>query len=73
MDYKVVKVESFPVNWYEKKKTDSHKDDKNTVYRSYVLAAAQGDFIMPVEAARNSSSEGGRKNSRALGRREPLD
>src|ERR1700722_5828781 len=36
MDYKVLKVESFPVNWYEEKETGSHKDDKNTVYRSYV-------------------------------------
>src|SRR5580704_7479813 len=49
LDYKVLKVESFPVNWYEKKQTDSHKDDKNTVYRSYVWLQRKGDFIMPVE------------------------
>src|SRR6202041_1226053 len=36
LDYEVRKVDSFPVNWYEEKETGSHKDDKNTVYRSYV-------------------------------------
>jgi hypothetical protein len=59
MDYKVLKVESFPVNWYEKKKTRSHKDDKNTVYRSYVWLQRKGDFIMPVEI--EIKFEGGEK------------
>jgi hypothetical protein len=59
MDYKVLKVESFPVNWYEKKKTGSPKDDKNTVYRSYVWLQRKGDFIMPVEV--EIKFEGGEK------------
>jgi hypothetical protein len=59
MDYKVLRVESFPVNWYEKEKTGSHKDDKNTVYRSYVWLQRKGDFIMPVEV--ELKFEGGEK------------
>jgi hypothetical protein len=59
LDYKVLKVESFPVNWYEKRKTGSHKDDKNTVYRSYVWLQRKGDFIMPVEV--EIKFEGGEK------------
>src|ERR1700675_1223782 len=59
VDYKVLKVESFPVNWYEKRKTGSHKDDKNTVYRSYVWLQRKGDFIMPVEV--EIKFEGGEK------------
>jgi hypothetical protein len=47
MDYKILKVESFPVNWYEEKK--SHQEDKNTVYRSYVWVQRKGDFVMPVD------------------------
>ena len=51
MDYKVLKVESFPVNWYEEEKKGraAHKDDKNTVYRSYVWLQRKEDFVMPVE------------------------
>jgi hypothetical protein len=48
MDYKVLKIESFPVNWYEDKKS-SEKEDKNTVYRSYVWLQRKGDFVMPVD------------------------
>jgi Peptidase family M1 domain len=48
MDYKVLKIESFPVNWYEDKK-NAGKDDKNTVYRSYVWVQRKGDFVMPVD------------------------
>ena len=59
MDYKVLKVESFPVNWYVEKETGSHKDDKNTVYRSYVWLQRKGDFIMPVEV--EIKFEGGEK------------
>jgi hypothetical protein len=52
MDYEVLKVESFPVNWYEEKKdkktdTDNAKDD--TVYQSYVALHRKEDFVMPVE------------------------
>ncbi|MFZ1928049.1 MAG: M1 family metallopeptidase [Candidatus Sulfotelmatobacter sp.] len=49
MDYKVLKIESFPVNWYDDKKSASKKDDKNTVYRSYVWLQRKGDFVMPVD------------------------
>jgi hypothetical protein len=49
MDYKVLKIESFPVNWYEDKKGMSQKDDKNTIHRSYVWLQRKGDFVMPVE------------------------
>src|SRR5579863_2272676 len=49
MDYKVLKVESFPANWYEETKSLFRKDDKNTVYRSYVWLQRKGDFVMPVE------------------------
>ena len=48
MDYRVSRVESFPVNWYEEKK-DSKKDDKNSVYRSFVWVHRREDFVMPVE------------------------
>jgi hypothetical protein len=59
MDYKVLKVESYPVSWYEEKGTGSHKDDKSTVYRSYVWLQRKGDFIMPVEV--EIKFEGGEK------------
>jgi hypothetical protein len=52
MDYKVSKVESHPVNWYEKEKgffDDFKDDDKNTVYRSYVWVQRKGEFVMPVD------------------------
>src|SRR5580658_5522319 len=48
MDYKVMEIDSFPVSWYEEKKS-AHKDDKNTVYRSYVWLQRKEDFVMPVE------------------------
>jgi hypothetical protein len=49
LDYKVLRIESFPVNWYEKKKGIFQKEDKNTVYRSYVWLQRKEDFVMPVE------------------------
>jgi Peptidase family M1 domain len=50
LDYKVSRVESFPVNWYEgEKKRGVKKDDKNTVYRSTVWLQRKEDFVMPVE------------------------
>jgi hypothetical protein len=48
MDYKVLKIDSFPVNWYEKT-AGSGKDDKNTVYRSYVWLQRKDSFVMPVD------------------------
>jgi aminopeptidase N len=48
MDYKVLKIDSSPVNWYEEAKKDQ-KDDTNPVYRSYVWLQRKEDFVMPVE------------------------
>jgi Peptidase family M1 domain len=50
MDYKVLRIESLPVNWYEEKKNaGKDKDDKDTVYRSYVWLQRKEDFVMPVD------------------------
>jgi hypothetical protein len=49
MDYKVLRIESFPANWYEEKKESARNDDKNTVYRSFVWLQRKQDFVMPVE------------------------
>jgi hypothetical protein len=50
MDYEVLKVDSYPTNWYEEKKEKkAEKKNKNTVYQSYVAVHRKGDFIMPVE------------------------
>jgi len=49
MDYKVLKIESYPVNWYQEKKASSGKEDKNTVYRSSVWLQRKEDFVMPVD------------------------
>ncbi|PYX46215.1 MAG: hypothetical protein DMG79_17045 [Acidobacteria bacterium] len=48
MDYEVLKVDSFPMNWYEDKK-DNKKDAKDTMYQSYVSVHRKEDFVMPVE------------------------
>jgi hypothetical protein len=53
MDYEVLDVNSFPVNWYEDEKKDAKKDknkDKDdAVYQSYVSLHRKEDFVMPVE------------------------
>jgi hypothetical protein len=51
LDYKVSRIQSFPVNWYEegKDKKAAKKDDDNTVYRSFVWLQRKEDFVMPVE------------------------
>jgi len=52
MDYEVLNVDSFPVNWYEEKKDkkDSKKDAKDdTLYQCNVSLHRKGDFAMPVE------------------------
>jgi hypothetical protein len=49
MDYKVLRVESYPVNWYEEKKDGSKKGNKDTVYRSSVWVQRKGAFVMPVD------------------------
>jgi hypothetical protein len=48
MDYKVLRIESLPVNWYEEKK-NAGKDDKDIVYRSFVWLQRKEDFVMPVD------------------------
>lgn len=53
MDYEVLKIDSFPANWYEEKKgskTAKKGSAKNdTVYQSYVSLHRKEDFVMPVE------------------------
>jgi len=49
LDYKVLRIDSLPVNWYEEKKKGAEKDDKDTVYRSYVWLQRKEDFVMPVD------------------------
>ena len=51
MDYKVLRIDSLPVNWYEEKKKGAGKgkDDKDTLYRSYVWLQRKEDFVMPVD------------------------
>ena len=49
MDYKVLRIDSLPVNWYEDEKKGAKKDDKNTLYRSYVWLQRKEDFVMPVD------------------------
>jgi hypothetical protein len=53
LDYEVLKLDSFPVSWYEEKKKSQKKDDKDTVYRSTVWLHRKGDFVMPVEVQIN--------------------
>jgi hypothetical protein len=55
LDYEVLNVNSFPVNWYEDKndkkdKKDTKKGAKDdTLYQSYVTLHRKEDFVMPVE------------------------
>jgi hypothetical protein len=53
LDYEVLKLDSFPVSWYEEKKKLQKKDDKDTVYHSTVWLHRKGDFVMPVEVQIN--------------------
>jgi len=51
-DYEVLRVESYPSNWYEEKKDKkgSKKDAKNdTLYQSYVSVHRKDDFITPID------------------------
>ncbi len=52
MDYEVLKIDCFPVNWYEEKKDKKtrRKDAKDdTIYQSYVSVHRKEDFVMPIE------------------------
>jgi hypothetical protein len=49
MDYKVAKIASFPANWYEENGKKDDKDEKDTVYRSFVWLQREEDFVIPAE------------------------
>jgi aminopeptidase N len=51
LDYQVLSVTSFPMNWFEEQKKDkSGKDtDDATIYQSYVTLHRKNDFILPVD------------------------
>lgn len=50
LDYDVLKIDSFPANWYENKdQKTGKKDGKDTLYQSYVTVHRKEDFVMPVE------------------------
>jgi hypothetical protein len=49
LDYEVLKIDSYPMDWAEDKKNKkSPADDKNTVYQSYVSVHRKMDFVMPI-------------------------
>jgi Peptidase family M1 domain len=52
LDYEILKVNSFPANWYEadkgKKNAKAGKDKDNTLYESYVTLHRKEDFTMPI-------------------------
>jgi peptidase M1-like protein len=51
LDYEVMRLDSFPLNWYEKKEGFQgfgKNEDKDTVYRSTVWLHRKDDFVMPV-------------------------
>jgi len=54
MDYEVLGVNSYPVNWFEEKndkkaeKKAKDKDKADTVYESHVSLHRKGDFVMPI-------------------------
>jgi len=50
LDYEILNVNSYPLNWYEdkpEKKADKKAND--TTYQSYVTVHRKGDFVMPVD------------------------
>jgi hypothetical protein len=51
MDYEILSVNSFPVDWYVEKKENksAKKGSDDTVYQSYVAVHRKEDFTMPVE------------------------
>jgi hypothetical protein len=49
LDYEVLKTDSYPMDWFEGKKSKSRiQGDKNTFYQSYVSVHRKMDFVMPV-------------------------
>ena len=52
MDYEVLDINSYPLNWYEEKKDKKAAKkaaEGDTVYQSYVSLHRKDDFVMPVE------------------------
>jgi hypothetical protein len=51
LDYRVLKIESYPVNWYEDEKKSDKKaaKDEKKAYHSDVYLQRREDFVMPVE------------------------
>ena len=50
MDYEVLKIDSFPVHWYEPNKDNAKETAKgDTVFQSYVSLHRKQDFVMPLE------------------------
>ena len=51
MDYEVLKIDSFPVHWYEPNKDRNAKGiaKGDTVFQSYVSLHRKQDFVMPLE------------------------
>jgi hypothetical protein len=51
LDYEILRVDSFPADWYQAEKKDAgkKKDDKDIVYQSTVWLHRKDDFAMPVE------------------------
>jgi hypothetical protein len=51
MDYEVLKIDSFPVRWYEPNKDRNAKGTAkgDTVFQSYVSLHRKQDFVMPLE------------------------
>jgi Peptidase family M1 domain len=52
LDNQVMKIDSYPANWYQDdkdKKAGAKKDSKDTVYNSFVWLHRKEDFVMPVE------------------------
>jgi len=48
MDYKVLKIESFPVNWYEEKESMFEKDDQNRF-----IALTSGCSVKEISSCRS--------------------
>ncbi len=49
MDYEVLKMDSYPLTWYQEKKAAKKGDKDDTLYQSYVTVRRKEDFVMPVE------------------------
>jgi aminopeptidase N len=51
MDYEVSRIESIPVDWFERKndRKDASKKKDDTAYDSYVWLHRKDDFTMPIE------------------------